>query len=141
MGGFPTKQDCVDIGEIKKYTDEEYSVLRTNGDIDTQYILTTLHEFSYTQPCSGERDQTWRQWLCSHAFKTNGGYWRVFLQTKPEDKHICGWRDLSSLKFWPKRMETQEEKEHWRDEFIRVLEELEEGRRINLLPQNLQKTE
>jgi len=131
MGSFPSKQDCVNFGDFKQYINQDYSVCRTNGDIDTQYILTTLHEFSYDQPCAGERDQEWRKWLTSHAFKNAGGSWRVYLQSKPDEKHVCGWRDLTALKFWPKHMETYGEKQKWRDEFIRILDELEEQRKAN----------
>lgn len=96
MGLIESK--CVKLADAPNaaaYLDETYTVIRTGGTQDTNWIIS-----KEPHRCEASADHySWA--LSSHAVLKPEG-WRVFLMNKSIREHSCGWRRLGT--FWPTRL-------------------------------------
>ena len=111
MGQALTISDCIYLDRLapdvfKSLIDEDYTVIRTDGTVETGWRIP-----SETHSCDGTSASD-QLWACSHATLSTDKKTLKFHMLRDKDgEHVCGWR--RNRTFWPTRLADQEAKEAW----------------------------
>jgi hypothetical protein len=118
-----SESKCVNLAAEQAYLDESYTVIRTSGQQETGWLLTsTIHR------CYNQNPDSWRP--CAHAYLKKQG-WSLSLHNGDQEdadckivaSHCCGWRTLGT--FWPTRLTGDEVSiKAWTEQLRDRLEEL-----------------
>jgi hypothetical protein len=118
-----SESKCVNLAAEQAYLDESYTVIRTSGQQETGWLLTsTVHR------CYNHGSHSWRP--RAHAYLKKEGWVLSLHNGDQEDaegnivaSHCCGWRTLGT--FWPTRLTGDEEAiAAWTEQLRDRLEEL-----------------
>lgn len=123
------KEDTVNLDNLREYWIETYTVVRTDQSHDNDWSIPAMTHSS-CPPCHGDDEEgVWvGRYATKHITKGKKGdnVWRVFMTKTSREGHSCGWRRVTT--FWPTRITDLWEIDKWQQEFIKVLESLEEER-------------
>lgn len=135
MGGNISKAHCYDLRDLpadvlNKITSEKYSVLRTSGEVDDGWMISTeeMCEKGIASGYNGWEDACATNFYDDRYgvkgmkfFMSNGWGNGVYSAAKvqetrrPYHEHLHGWRSNYEGRrtFWPTRITTEAEKEEW----------------------------
>ena len=116
------RNKSVSLKDIYPLLVESYTVERTSGKEEDKWCIPTYHH-----QCSGNCAD-WIYLVATKHSPKDTGKWRIFMRNSEENPnlHACGWRRLETIR--PSRLTGEDEIKEWRENTIKILEELEEKR-------------
>ena len=116
MGNSVSVEQMLDLNLIPEFNDEDYTVLRTSGNLDAGWKLSCKN---YETP-----------WINKSAYRdAQNGKWRIYTQNGKMDPNefLHAWRDL--YKVFPTRLAGKEDEiKEWHEKVSTQLHVLEEAR-------------
>ena len=109
---------CVKLTSFKAVMGDTYTVIRTNGDKESEWYIPTAHH-----QCAAQCEE-WTGAAASKHSSKNKDTWRIFMRNSHDqpDKHTCGWRRIETI--CPTRLNDMEDLpvQIWREDVIAFLE-------------------
>jgi len=135
-----SQSSCVSLTDINHYTKESYTVKRTCGSLENDWIISNCHRNKDGEKSECPHNIVNSAWANGHACKVDQ-VWKVFMSSPVNieniSDHACGWRRLGT--FFPTRLQNNtQEINSWQDSLKSYLDNLDMIRvsKIDISAQN-----